>query len=198
MAVAAHPAFPPNTFRAFVDLARAQPSRIMLGTTAVGSPPHVFCNLMVRAAGIDVTIVPHTSGAEGMMGVVRGDVQLFLDAPTIISPQAAAGAVKVLVVTGRSREKVLPDVPTIAEAGLPEATAEAWIGLVASVHTPPQLIERLNASVTEILTMDDVRQKLQGLSFAATGSTPHEFAARLRDDHARWAPVITAAGIKIE
>ena len=85
------------------------------------------------------------------MGVVRGDVQLFLDAPTIISPQAAAGAVKVLVVTGQSREKALPDVPTIAEAGLPEATAEAWIGLVARAQTPPPVIERLSASLAELL-----------------------------------------------
>jgi tripartite-type tricarboxylate transporter receptor subunit TctC len=198
MAVAAHPAFPANTFRRFVDLAKAQPGRIMLGTTAVGSPPHVFCNLMVRAASIDVTIVPHTSGAEGMMGVVRGDVQLFLDAPTIISPQAAAGTVKVLVVTGQSREKALPDVPTIAEAGLPEATSEAWIGLVARAQTPPPVIERLSASLADLLATDEVRQKLQSLSFVATGSTPEEFVRRIRDDHARWGPVITSAGIKLE
>ena len=198
MAVAAHPGFPPDTFRQFVNLARAQPGRITLGTTAIGSPPHVFCNLMVRAAGIDVTIVPHTSGAEGMMGVVRGDVQLFLDAPTIISPQAAARTVKVLVVTGQSREKAFPDVATIAEAGLPEATAEAWIGLVASARTPPRLVERLSQSLMEILVTDEVRQKLQTLSFVATGSTPEEFGKRIRDDHARWGPVITAAAIKLE
>ncbi|WP_428671915.1 Bug family tripartite tricarboxylate transporter substrate binding protein [Reyranella sp.] len=198
MAVAAHPAFPPTTFRAFVDLAKAQPGRIMLGTTAVGSPPHVFCHLMLRAAGIKVTIVPHTSGAEGMRSVMRGDVQLFLDAPTIISPQVAAGAVKVLVVTGRSREKVLPDVPTIAEAGLPDATAEAWIGLVANAQTPPHLVERLNASLTELLALDSVRRRLEGLSFVATGSTPQEFAQSLRDDHGRWGPIITASGIKLE
>lgn len=89
MAVAAHPAFPPTAFGAFVDLAKAQPGRIMLATAAVGSPPHVFCHLMTRAAGIDVTIVPHTSGADGMQSVMRGDVQLFLDAPTILSPQVA-------------------------------------------------------------------------------------------------------------
>jgi len=198
MAVAAHPAFPPTTFRAFVDLAKTQPGRIMLGTTAVGSPPHVFCHLLIRAAGIDVTIVPHTSGAEGMRSVVRGDVQLFLDAPTIISPQAAAGAVKVLVVTGRSREKALPDIPTIAEAGLSEATAEAWIGLVASARTPPQIVERLNASLNEILAMNSVRQKLESLSFVATGSTPQEFATRLRGDHELWGAIISASGIKLE
>jgi len=198
MAVAAHPAFPPTAFRAFVDLARTQPGRIMLGTTAVGSPPHVFCHLLVRAAGIDVTIVPHTSGAEGMRSVVRGDVQLFLDAPTIISPQAAVGAVKVLVVTGRSREKAMPEIPTIAEVGLSEATAEAWIGLVASVQTPPQLVERLSVSVNEILAMNSVRQRLENLSFVATGSTPQEFATRLRGDHALWGPIIKASGIKLE
>jgi tripartite-type tricarboxylate transporter receptor subunit TctC len=100
--------------------------------------------LLQRALGIQVTIVPFRSGQDGLTAVMRGDTQAFVDAPTIISPQAKAGALKVLVVTGREREPELPQVPTVAEIGFPQAQSEAWIGLVAPAQTPPEIVSQLN------------------------------------------------------
>jgi tripartite-type tricarboxylate transporter receptor subunit TctC len=198
MALAAHPAFPATTFADFVALARAAPDKVLLATTAVGSPPHVFATLLVRAAGIKVTLVPYKSGAEGMAAVMQGDVQVFVDAPTIIAPHAKARAVKVLAVTGRSREAALPDVPTIAEAGLPVAEAEAWIGLVARAHTPTEIVLRLNRELVTILDTADFRARLEALSFVPVTSSPEEFGRRIQADHERWAPIIKDAGIRLE
>jgi tripartite-type tricarboxylate transporter receptor subunit TctC len=198
MAIAAHPTFAARTFAEFVSTAKAQPDKVLVGTAGIGSPPHVFANLLIRATGIKVTLVPYKSGAEGMTGVMRGDVQLFVDAPTIISPQARIGTVKVLAVTGRSREAELPEVPTIAETGFPNAEAEAWIGLVAAAHTPLEIVTRLNHALVEILTTADFRQKLKTLSFVAVTSSPEEFGRRIRDDHVRWGPIIKDAGITLD
>ena len=198
MAIAANAAFPANTFAEFVALARSKPDTVLVGTPGVGSPPHVFANLLVRAANIKVTLVPYTSGPEGITGVMRGDVQIFVDAPTIIAPQVKAGSIKVLAVSGRSRDDQLPEVPTIAEAGLPAAQAEAWIGLVAPAHTPTPVVERLNREIVAILKDPEFRRRLAVLSFVPVTASPEEFRKLIQAEHQRWGVVIREAGIHLD
>jgi tripartite-type tricarboxylate transporter receptor subunit TctC len=198
MAMAAHPAFAANSFVEFVGLAKAQPGAVLVATTQVGSPPHVFALLLAHAAGIKVTLVPHRSGADGMTAVIRGDVQIFVDAPTIIAPQVKAGSVKALVVTGKARESELPAVPTIAEAGFPSAQAEAWIGLVAPAKTPAPIVSQINRELETILGDADFRQRLEKLSFTPLIRSPDEFQALIQQDHSRWGSLIRDAGIKLD
>ncbi len=198
MAMAAHPAFAANNFGEFVSLAKAEPGAVLVATTQVGSPPHLFALLLANAAGIKVTIVPHRSGVDGMTAVIRGDVQLFVDAPTIIAPHVKAGSVKVLVVTGKARESELPAVPTVAEAGFPSAQAEAWIGLVAPAKTSAPVVSRINRELEIILRDADFRQRLEKLSFTPLIRSPEEFRALIQQDHSRWGPLIRNTGIKLD
>jgi tripartite-type tricarboxylate transporter receptor subunit TctC len=198
MAIAASMEFGPNSFAEFLAFAKAHPGKVLVGTTQRGSPPNVFAHLLARAAGIEVAFVPYTSGAEGLTGVIRGDVQIFVDAPTIIAPQVRDGKIKALAVTGPSREKQLPDVPTVAEADLPAAQAEAWIGLVAPARTPQHVVERLNNELSAILANADFRQRLETLSFVPVIASPEQFSHLIREDHARWGAVIREAGIRLD
>jgi tripartite-type tricarboxylate transporter receptor subunit TctC len=198
MAVAAHPTLPANTLAEFVSLAKAQPGKLLVGTTGAGSPPHVFAQLLVRATGIEVMFVPFRSGPEGITGVMRGDVQVFFDAPTIIAPQVKAGTIKALAVTGRARDPELPSVPTVAEAGFREAQCEAWIGLVAPARTPAGIVARLNSELAAILAVPELRRRLEALSFEPIMGTPEEFRARIREEHARWGKLIKEVGIKLD
>jgi len=193
-----HAGFLPNTLAAFIEAAKAKPGTINLGTAANGSPPHIAAQLLARAAGIQLTFVPFASGAEGMRAAMRGDVQVFLDAPTLVVPQIRAGTLKALAVTGAHRERELPDVPTVAEAGLPEGQNEAWIGLVAPAETSRVVIARINAESAALLERPDLLERLRSLSFLPMASSPEGFGDLIRREHERWGPVIRAAGIKLE
>jgi tripartite-type tricarboxylate transporter receptor subunit TctC len=198
MAVAAHPSVPANTLGEFISLAKAQPGKLSIGTAGNGSPPDLVARLLARAAGIDVAFIPFRTGPEGLTGVMRGDVQLFVDAPPMIAPQVRAGTVKVLVVTGRTREPELPRVQTVAEAGFPDLQGEAWIGLVAPAHTPTEIVARLNREIAAMLAASDVQQRLAILSFRPFVVTADEFRTLIRQEHDRWGAIIREAGIKLD
>jgi tripartite-type tricarboxylate transporter receptor subunit TctC len=198
MAIVAHPSFPANTFGEFVSIAKAQPGKVLFGIPANGSPPHVVAQSVVRAAGIEVAFVPFKSGPDAVTGALRGDVQVAIDAPLIFTPHVKDRTLKVIAVTGRSREQEMPDVPTVAEAGFPAAEGEAWIGLVAPAHTPREIVMRLNQKIAAILAIRELRERFQTLSFTPVTATPDEFQALLRQEHARWGVVIREAGIKLD
>ena len=198
MAIGAHPGVPANTLSEFIALAKAEPGKLSIGTAGNGSPPDLVARLLIRAAGIDVVIIPFRTGPEGLTAVMRGDVQLFVDAPATIAPQAKAGTVKVLAVTGRTREPELPDVQTAAEAGFPDIRGEAWIGLIAPRQTPAELVARLNREIAMILATRDVEQRLAVISFKPFVTTADEFRTLISDEHKYWGPLIRETGIKLD
>ena len=198
MAIAAHPAFPADTFGEFVSMARAQPGKINVGVPANGSPPHLIAQLVMRTAGIEVTFVPFKSAPDALTAVLRGDVQVCVDGPLMFTPHVQDRTLKVLAVTGRAREEALPDVPTVAEAGFTGAQGEAWIGVVAPARTPREIVLRLNQEITTILAVRELRERLQTLSFTPVVATPEEFQALIRQEHVRWAVIIREAGLKLD
>jgi tripartite-type tricarboxylate transporter receptor subunit TctC len=197
-ALAAHPAFLANTFGEFVSMAKAQPGKIYLGVPANGSPPHMDALLKVRTAGIEVTFVPFRSGPDALTSLLRGDVQVSIDSPLMFTPHVKDRTLKVLAVTGRTREDALPDVPTVAEAGFPGAQGEGWIGIVAPTRTPREIVLRLNHEIATVLAIDELRGRLQTLSFTPMLATPEEFQALIREEHARWGIVIRKAGLRLD
>jgi tripartite-type tricarboxylate transporter receptor subunit TctC len=197
MALAAHPSYPARTLGEFVALAKAQPGKTFIAMPQSGSPPHIIALLLNRATGVDVTMVPHKSGADAVNAVVSGEIPLLFDAPTIISNQVRAGKLKALVVTGRQREPVLPETPTASEAGF-DAQGEAWIGLVAPRGTPAGVVQRLNREVSAILATSEMTAALARLSFRTLASTPDAFRSLIRDEHAKWSAVIREAGLRLE
>jgi tripartite-type tricarboxylate transporter receptor subunit TctC len=116
----------------------------------------------------------------------------------IVAEHVKAGSLKALAVTGHVRDRELPDVPTVGEAGFPAVLGEAWIGLVAPAGTPAEIVERLNRDVTVVLQDPSLRSRLEGLSFATVTGSPAQFRALIREEHARWGVVIREAGLKLD
>ncbi len=197
MVLAAHPKFPAQSLPEFITMAKAQPGKFFVAMPQMGSPPHIVALLLNRAAGIDVTMVPHKSGSDAVNAVMSGEIPLLIDAPTIVSPQIQAGKLKALVVTGRQREPVLPNTPTARESGL-NLEGEAWIGLVAPSGTPAFIVQQLNRTISAIMTTGEMRDRMAMLSFRTLSSTPEEFRRLIRDDRTKWGTIIRGAGLKLE
>ncbi len=195
MVLAAHPLFPARSLSELIALAKAR--KLFMAMPQLGSPPHVVALLLNRAAGIEMTMVPHTSGSEAVRAVMSGEIPLLIDAPTIISPHIQAGKLMALAVTGRQRELVLPETPTAGESGL-DVQGEAWIGVVAPAGTPAAIVERLNAELTSILATAEMRSLMAKFSFRTLSSTPAAFGKLIREEHAKWGVVIREAGLKLD
>jgi len=198
MTLAAHPSFPARSLHELIALAKAQPGKLFVAMPQAGSPPHVIALLLNRAAGIEVTMVPHKSGSEAMALVFSGGAPLVIDAPTIISPHVKTGRLVALVVTGREREAALPGVPTAGESGFPGVQGEAWIGLVARAGTPAAIVQRLNREIAGVLLAPDMQQLMARLSFRTLSASPEEFGMLIREEHAKWGKVIREAGLKLD
>jgi tripartite-type tricarboxylate transporter receptor subunit TctC len=189
---------PFKTFDMLVAHAKAQPGKLSVGTSPPGTAPHVFATILARLTGIDLAFVPYRSGLEGLTGLIRGDVQLLLDSPTIMVPQVKTGAIKVVAVTGPAREAELPDVPTMAEARFPSLECESWFGIAVGPGTPRDVITTLNHQVTAVLAVDDVRRRLAALSLEPRRTTSAEFRQFVEREHGRWGPVLSEIGIKLD
>jgi tripartite-type tricarboxylate transporter receptor subunit TctC len=196
--IAVHKGHPANTFGELIALTKAQPGTITLGTSPAGTPPHVFAQLLTHMTGLAVTLIPYRSGLEGLTGLMREDVHALIDSPAIMLPQVKAGTIKVLLVTGGAREPELPDVPTAAEAGVPAATAEPWLGVVAPAQTPTAIVAKLNRELARVLAGAEIRQRLAAASFESRSGSPEDFRKLIREEHERWGPLIRQAGIKLD
>jgi tripartite-type tricarboxylate transporter receptor subunit TctC len=189
--------FPAATLAELIASAKERAGKLFVATAPAGTPPHVFGHLLARATSIEATLVPYKSGPDALTGVMRGEVQVMVDSPAIIVPQVKAGTIKVLAVTGRSRDVELPNVPTVAEAGMPSLQCETWFGLVAPSRTPADIITRLNRDVADILARSDIRERLATLGFLPLSTTPEAFRKLVQDEHVRWGAVIREAGLKL-
>lgn len=197
MVLAAHTSSAPRSLQEFVDLARAQRGKLFVAIPQAGSPPHIVALLLNRAAGIEVTLVPHKSGSDAVNAVVSGQIPFLIDAPTIVAGQVQAGTLKALAVTGRQREAALPDTPTLSESGY-DVQGEAWIGLVAPAGTPATVVNRLNRELGLILSSAQMRQTMSKLGFHTMASTPEDYRALIETEHVKWGALIRQAGLKLD
>ena len=142
-----HPSVPAKTLQEFIALAKAQPGELNYASSGPGTPYHMAGELFKAMAGIDIVHVPYRSSGEARTGVIGGHVQMMFDAITTMAPNVAEGQVRALGTTGKTRSSVLPDVPTIAEAGVPGYEATIWLGLMAPAGTPQPIVDKLNAEM---------------------------------------------------
>jgi tripartite-type tricarboxylate transporter receptor subunit TctC len=187
-------ASPARDVEGLVSLARRD--RLTYATVGVGSLGHLGAELFRSAAGIELTHVPFRSTPEAQTALLRGDVSLFFDTPITALPMLRDGRLRALGVTTAARNPALPDVPTVAEAGLPGFEVESWNGLLAPAGTPRPVIERLSEDLRAILAEPDMRARLAEQGAEPAPSAPDAFARRIRDDLAKWAGVVRAAGIQ--
>ena len=194
----AHPSIHANTLHELIAETQAEPDRFMIGIPANGSPPHIAALLLMRETGLKASFIPFRSGPDALQALLRGDIQLLVDGAALLAPHVAEGKIKAVVALASRRESVLPNVPTVAEAGYPAATAESWMGLVASRGAPAEAVQAMAHASSKILSSPEYRTALERISMRPTASTPDEFSALLQREHERWSPILRTAGIKLD
>jgi len=195
----AHPAVPAKTARDLIALAKSRPAPLTYGSTGVGSGFHLAGELFAAMAGIQLLHVPYRGGGSAAItDLVAGRVDLMWDSLAVVLPQMRAGKLRAIGVTGAHRAAALPDVPAIAESGLPGYEMVGWHGVFAPAGTAREIIERLNGTIAKILGAPDIRELWTSQAMEILPSTPEQFAARLRFDYERYGKLIKSSGISIQ
>lgn len=181
-----------------IDLAKAHPGTLNYGSPGIGTPPHLASELFKRMAGIEAVHVPYRGGGALMSALLSGQITWSMDGLTAQIPHVRSGRLRALGVTGNRRSGVLPDVPTIAEGGLPGYEYQGWTGLAAPSGTNRSIVERLYSEIAAIASDDDARDWFAASGAEAGLMTPEAFADFIRAEYVRWGKVVREAGIKPE
>jgi tripartite-type tricarboxylate transporter receptor subunit TctC len=191
-----NPTIPAKTLVEFIALAKQKPGQLTYGTPGIGTSPHMSMELLKSLAGIDLQHIPYRGTAPAMTDMIGGQISAMFSNALTAKPQIESNAIRALGVSGRKRSQALPDIPPIAEAGVPGYEATQWYGLVAPAGTPPEIIARLHAEATKALETQEMKDKLAGDGAEPVGTTPAEFAAHIKGELEKWAGVAGAAHIE--
>jgi tripartite-type tricarboxylate transporter receptor subunit TctC len=193
-----HPTVPARTLKELTQLARRSPGRIAYGSGGVGSANHIAAELLQSVAKVKFTHVPYKTASLGMVGAMSGDVDMVITVVASGVSYVKDGRMRGIVVMDRKRSVSMPDVPTSAEAGMPELLAVNWYALLAPAGTPRAIVERLHAETVKVMSPPDVQAKLRALGGEPALATPAETTEFMRGEYERWAKVVRGAGIKAE
>ncbi len=196
--LAARPDLGVNTLQELIARAKEKPGSLNYSTPGSGTLPHLATELLKQRAGIDMVHIPYAGAAPAAQALLSKTVDVGTMSISVAMPQIQAGLLKGLAVTGAERWPDLPDVPTVAEAGVPESVSETWQGILVPAGTPKDVIGRLAKALVEIAQRPDVREKLRHAGFAATGRGPEAFARRIAEDVPKWKDVIEKARISVK
>lgn len=189
-----HPSLGVNSIRELVALAKAQPGKIDFASSGNGSAQHLVGALFASMAGVNINHVPYKGSGPATADMISGIVKLGFPGTPIAIPHLKAGRLKALGVTTSRRSAQLPDVPTIAEAGVPGYEAIVWVGLLAPLATPREIIIRLNSEIVKMLRLPEVEQLLQASGVDPTPTTPEEFGAYVKSEFDKWQKVVKESG----
>ena len=198
LVLVAHPSLKANTLKEVIALAKSQPGKLNYASSGPGTPYHMAGELFKSLAGVYLVHIPYRGSTGARTDVIGGQVDLMFDAVTTMTEQVKAGKVKAIATSGRVRSDVLPDVPTLAEAGVPGFDATLWLGLMAPQGTPKAVVDRLNEAVSKIVSQPEVKQLWAKQGAVAIILSADAFDKYARDDIAKWAKVIQTAGIKAD
>lgn len=193
-----NPAVPAKDLKELIALAKSKPGEINFASSGSGSSIHLSGELFNLVAGVKTVHVPYKGSAPAVTDLIGGQVQMMFDNLSSSLPHVRAGKLRALAVTGATRSAAAPDIPTMAEAGLPGYEITSWFALVAPAKTPPEILARLNAETTKILKLADVKEKLAGLGAEASSSSPDFLAEYIRTETAKWAKVVKASGARAD
>jgi len=194
--LAVHPSVPASSVKELIALAREK--SLSAGSSGIGATGHLSIELFNLMAGVKLVHVPYKGGGPAMADLVGGQVNLIFATTASAIPHLKSGRIKGIAVTTAKRSALLPDMPTISEAGLDGFDANNWYGLVVPAKTPRAIIEQLNAEVTKVLNMPDVKTTLFNQGLDPAPGTPEQFGAYIRSERAKWAKVIKESGAKAE
>jgi tripartite-type tricarboxylate transporter receptor subunit TctC len=193
-----HPSVPANNLKEFIALAKAKPKELNYASSGPGTPYHMAGELFKLMAGVDIVHVPYKGSDGARTGILGGQVQMMIDAITTMASNVRAGKLKALGTTGKTRSTVLPDVPTLAEAGVPGYEAGIWLGLMAPAGTPRPVVERLNVEINKVINAPDVKDAWAKQGAMPMGMSIDAFDKFIRAEIVKWAPVVKATGMKQE
>jgi tripartite-type tricarboxylate transporter receptor subunit TctC len=194
----ANPGLPAGNVQELIALAKKQPGQIPYSSSGPGGAPHLAMELFKRQAGVDLVHIPYKGSGPAMTDLLGGRVMLTMDSVLQALPHIKAGKLKVLAVLGPQRIAALPEVPTVAESGLPGYALTNWFGLLAPAGTPREVTLKVHADVVKILREDEIRKRISEMGADVVGNTPEEFGAAMRAESAQWAEIIKSASIKAE
>jgi tripartite-type tricarboxylate transporter receptor subunit TctC len=196
--LAVHPSFPANSVAELIAYARANPGKVNFGSAGVGSVNHITGEYFARSAGITLVHIPYKGTGPALTDLLGGHIPMALAPIPAVHANVAAGLLRALAVTGKTRSGLLPDVPTISEAGLTGFEASLYYGLVAPAGTPQAIIERLSKALQAALVSDEVKKQLALDGTEITFGTPQEYAAFIDRDEKKWAELVKASGVEQE
>ena len=198
LVLVANPALKASSIKDLLQQAKAQPGKLNYASSGLGTPYHMAGELFKSMSGVYLVHIPYKGSSGARTDVIGGQVDMMFDAVTTMAEQVKAGKVKALATTGRQRSSVLPDVPTVHEAGVPNYEATIWLGLMAPKGTPKAIVDRLNEAVSRIASQPDVQQLWGKQGATAMVMTAPAFDKYIQDDIAKWSRVIKSANIKAE
>ena len=196
--LAVHPSIPAKSVKELIALAKSRPGELTFASAGIGSSNHLSGEMFRITARIDIVHVPYKGGGAAVIDLISGQVSMYFGTTPSTVPHVRAGKLRGLAVTTAKRSQATPDVPTIAEAGLPTFEQSAWHGLFAPAATPQPVIARLNGDVVRVLRSPDVVKRLAAQGVDVIGNTPAEFAAFIRQDIEKYAKLVKVAGIRVD
>jgi len=198
LAVTVSPKLPIHSIAELIAYAKQHPNKLRYGTSGVGSGPHLATLLLDREAGIEMTHVPYRGSGGAINDLISGNIDLTLPAPQAVAGMAQAGTVRVLAVTGAQRDPSMPDVPTLAECGLPGATVEIWYGLLGPAGMPPEVTEKLRREVVAALNSPEAKAKFGAAGFVPSPLAGDAFQKFVEAEAAMWKSVAAAAHVTVD
>lgn len=196
--VVVHPSVPVRTLKELIALAKARPGQLDFASSGSGSAPHLAGELFSSMAGIKLNHIPYKGGGPAVVALVSGEGAVgFTTTPSVIY-HLKSGRLRGLAVTSAQRSPFLPDLPTVSEAGVPGYEAGAWYGMLVPAGTPKEIISRLHAESVKVLTVQDVKARLDATGLAPIGSTPEAFGAHIRSEVEKWGKVVKATGMRVD
>jgi tripartite-type tricarboxylate transporter receptor subunit TctC len=196
--LAVHPSVAAGSVKELLDLARAKPGSINVGTSGISTSAHLILALFRSTTGADMVHVPYKGSAASMQALAGGDIQAAFDTVTTLLPQARSGKVRLLAITSKERSPAAPEVPPLAESGVPGFDVSTWFALFATAGTPAPVIDRIHAEAVRALRSKEVTERLPGLGMTVHASDPVTLAAHVNAEIARWGRVVREANIRAE
>jgi tripartite-type tricarboxylate transporter receptor subunit TctC len=193
-----HPALPVKTMKELIVMAKAKPGQLQYGSAGNGSGAHLFTELFRSMAGIDVQHIPYKGAAPAMTDLLGGHIPFMFDNIITMWPQAKNGKLRCLAVTTATRSAIAPDVPTVAQAGVPGYEANAWFGLFVPTGTPAEAVEKINGEVNRALKLPAMRDRLLALGCEPAGGTSQQYGTFFRAEIDKWAKVVRSAGARLD
>jgi tripartite-type tricarboxylate transporter receptor subunit TctC len=196
--LAVSPTLPFKSVQEVIDYAKANPGKLMNASSSNGSPGHVGGELFKYMSGTDIVHVPYRGGAAAINDLIAGRVHLMFESLNSIAPHARQGTVRALAVSGARRSPGFPDLPTVAEAGVPGYDAPTWSGVIAPAGVPRPIVGKLNAAINRAIESQAFKDRFAMIGDEPAGGTPEEFAAVIRTDSAKWGDVVRRSGARLD